>query len=355
VIVETSTIIARPIDAVFGYAADPRNWPRYSSWIVAATMHADGSLRQGAAFEMRGRFLGRQFTNTCEIVHYERGHRLLIRTTTAEVHYQFEYLYEPVASGTRYSVRATTDAIDFFRLAEPIFARIARRQLMSDAAALKQLLEHHPSPSADSARLIGELKEQQQRFNSLIATVPGVVWEAWEQPDPLAQRSNFVSDYVESMLGYRVEHWLAHAGFWLTVVHQDDRARVSRELAALFAAGREGSMQFRWLTSAGRTLWVEARIVPILDTGGRSLGMRGVALDISERVETARKLEVAHEREQQLQSEVQQLRIEIDEARAARQLATIVETDYFQELQRKTADLRLRANSGGGPGRTCPP
>jgi DNA-binding response OmpR family regulator len=49
-------------------------------------------------------------------------------------------------------------------------------------------------------------------------------------------------------------------------------------------------------------------------------------------------------REQRLKQEVRQLRIEIDEAKTARQVAEITETDYFQELQRKVDTLRLRSD-----------
>ena len=49
-----------------------------------------------------------------------------------------------------------------------------------------------------------------------------------------------------------------------------------------------------------------------------------------------------HAREQRLKQEVQQLRIEIDEAKTARQVAEITETDYFQDLQRKADQLRIR-------------
>ena len=52
-----------------------------------------------------------------------------------------------------------------------------------------------------------------------------------------------------------------------------------------------------------------------------------------------------HAREQRLKQEVQQLRIEIDEARTARQVAEITETDYFQDLQRKADQLRIRPDS----------
>ena len=50
-------------------------------------------------------------------------------------------------------------------------------------------------------------------------------------------------------------------------------------------------------------------------------------------------------REQRLKQEVQQLRIEIDDVRAARQVAEITQTQYFQELQAKASKLRLRPDT----------
>jgi two-component system cell cycle response regulator len=51
------------------------------------------------------------------------------------------------------------------------------------------------------------------------------------------------------------------------------------------------------------------------------------------------------ERERRLKREVQKLRIEIDETTAARQVAEITETDYFQDLQTKADELRAQTNS----------
>jgi DNA-binding response OmpR family regulator len=48
-------------------------------------------------------------------------------------------------------------------------------------------------------------------------------------------------------------------------------------------------------------------------------------------------------REQRLRQEVRELRIEIDEARMAHQVAEITETDYFQQLQQKAQSMRRRA------------
>ena len=46
-------------------------------------------------------------------------------------------------------------------------------------------------------------------------------------------------------------------------------------------------------------------------------------------------------REQRLRREVQQLRIEIDEARTSRQVDEITESEYFRRLQQKVDELRI--------------
>jgi two-component system cell cycle response regulator len=50
-------------------------------------------------------------------------------------------------------------------------------------------------------------------------------------------------------------------------------------------------------------------------------------------------------REQHLQQQVQQLRIEIDQARKAREVAEITESDYFQQLLGKAEELRNRTRA----------
>ena len=50
----------------------------------------------------------------------------------------------------------------------------------------------------------------------------------------------------------------------------------------------------------------------------------------------------AYIREQGLRQEIQQLRIELDEAQRVRQVAEIAETDYFQQLRARAKDLRKR-------------
>ncbi len=59
-------------------------------------------------------------------------------------------------------------------------------------------------------------------------------------------------------------------------------------------------------------------------------------------IETAQKVEA---REAELQAQIAQLRIEVDEAKRARQVAEVTETEFFSQLQKQAQGLRQRRSS----------
>jgi PAS domain S-box-containing protein len=136
----------------------------------------------------------------------------------------------------------------------------------------------------ENLALADEVAKQRQRVANIVAHVPGVVWEAWGKPDAASQKIDFVSDYVEVMLGYSRDQWLSKPNFWLTIVHPDDRERAASEAAAIFASKEGGISRFRWITNDGRAVWVEAQSVVVCDDNGAAVGMRGVTMDITKAV-----------------------------------------------------------------------
>ena len=120
-------------------------------------------------------------------------------------------------------------------------------------------------------------------MENIVASVPGVVWEAWGQPDSAGQRMNFVSTYVEKMLGYSVEEWQSTPNFWLSIVHPDDREAAVKEANRAFTTEDSHTNEFRWITRDGRALNVESYSMVVKDDAGAPVGMRGVTIDVSER------------------------------------------------------------------------
>jgi PAS domain S-box-containing protein len=146
-------------------------------------------------------------------------------------------------------------------------------------------IEVHDLRAAEQQRqrLAAEVARERERLQSLIASIPGVVWESWGEPDSASQRVDFVSEHVQRILGYTVEEWLAVPNFGLTIVHPDDRERAVRTAAEHFAAGGIATNDFRWIAKDGRVLYVESHSAVITDEAGRPLGMRGVTMDVTAR------------------------------------------------------------------------
>ena len=158
---------------------------------------------------------------------------------------------------------------------------------------------------ADKLKLGSEVERHRKRVEDIVEHVPGVVWEAWGQPDAASQRIDFVSSHVEKMLGYSVDEWLSQPNFWLTVVHPDDKERAAREAAAIFASRKGGTSRFRWMHKDGREIWVEGHSIVVCDESG-PVGMRGVTMDITAAVKAEEERAELLERESHARQEAEE-------------------------------------------------
>ena len=173
--------------------------------------------------------------------------------------------------------------IDVALTISPIFDESGQ---VTGASTIVRDITDRKRAEQEKSLLAAQVDRERQRLDNVVANVPGVVWEAWGQPDRSSQRIDFVSEHVEKMLGYAVDEWLSIPNFWLSIVHPDDRERAALEAAAIFAGRRGGTSRFRWLSRDGRMLWVEAQSVVICDDHENPIGMRGVTMDITERKRT---------------------------------------------------------------------
>jgi PAS domain S-box-containing protein len=151
--------------------------------------------------------------------------------------------------------------------------------------SLHRSAERERTAAAQAADNANRLAIARERTSGLLSNVPGVVWEAHGRPGSTALKVDFVSDYIETMLGYPPSRWTDDANFWLAIVHPDDKACAAREAQEIYAGGRGASSQFRVIAKDGRTVWVESRSQVIKDGQGRPIGLRGVTMDITSQKE----------------------------------------------------------------------
>ncbi len=71
------------------------------------------------------------------------------------------------------------------------------------AARVQRTRQRLRLTAAAEAQHALEVRAERKRLHDIITSIPGVVWEAWGEPDSNRQRIDYISDYVETMVGYR--------------------------------------------------------------------------------------------------------------------------------------------------------
>jgi uncharacterized membrane protein len=133
--------IDRPLEAVWDYVIDARNDPVWMSQVVEVGRGADQPIEVGLEIDEVVSFLGKRLPVTMRVTEHEPRRRSAIELTRAAVPGRGSYDFAPADGGTRFTMSLETDAHGFFRLAEPVFARIARRDIVTSCERLKDLLE----------------------------------------------------------------------------------------------------------------------------------------------------------------------------------------------------------------------
>ncbi len=139
--VETSVVINRPVEEVACFLFDSTNSPQWQSGVVEMSQTSEGPPGVGTKINEVRRFLGREMKTTTEVIEYEANKKLAFKSTSGPIPIQGSYNLEPVDGGTRVTFILEADVGGFFKLAEPIVIRIAKRQFETDYNNLKDLLE----------------------------------------------------------------------------------------------------------------------------------------------------------------------------------------------------------------------
>jgi uncharacterized membrane protein len=138
----TELVITRPCDQVAAYAADPSNAPHWYANITSVRWQTEPPIRVGSRLEFVARFIGRTMAYTYEVVEYEPGRRLVMRTAQGPFPMETTYTFDPVDAGhTRMRLRNRGEPAGFAGIARPLLASAMRRANTKDLARLKRLLE----------------------------------------------------------------------------------------------------------------------------------------------------------------------------------------------------------------------
>lgn len=138
--VEHSLVIDRPVDEVFAFVANVEDNAQWQSGVLEVRKTSQGPLGVGTTgIEVR-KVMGRRIEITFTVTEYEENRKFSFKTTSGPISFEGTETFESVAGGTRVNMAFHFET-GFFRLAQPIVGRMARRFIEDDCRNLKDLLE----------------------------------------------------------------------------------------------------------------------------------------------------------------------------------------------------------------------
>jgi carbon monoxide dehydrogenase subunit G len=138
---QADTHIDRSVNDVFAYITEIGRFPEWSTVVQEATITSAGSLGVGSTFRTTAHFLGRRFQTDNVVTVYEPPHVFAGKVTSGPVQYEVTTTLQPEDGGTHVTWAIEGEAAGFFRVAEPLLARLGRRQIEAQVGTLKDLLE----------------------------------------------------------------------------------------------------------------------------------------------------------------------------------------------------------------------
>lgn len=136
---EISVHVNRPVAEVFEYLNDPTKIPEWNSTMEEATP-SETPVKVGTRIRTRARMLGRKVEGTLEVVDHESNKRFVVK---GDEPFPIKgiYTFQAENGGTRLVWAGEGELGGFFKLGEPILARIVKKQLQAQFETAKELLE----------------------------------------------------------------------------------------------------------------------------------------------------------------------------------------------------------------------
>lgn len=122
------------------------------------------------------------------------------------------------------------------------------------------------------ARLDGE----RQRFQNIVDSVDGIVWEA----DMDTFQFTYISQKAKRLLGYEIEEWY-QADFWKKHLYSGDKDKVLDYHVAYSKNATSHEFEYRFVAKNGDIIWLRDITTVCQDENGLPI-LRGIMVDISE-------------------------------------------------------------------------
>jgi len=138
---EASIVVNRPVETVWAYMADFQNMPVWSPDTAETRITSEGPVQKGTTYVWVGQAMGRRIEVNAQVTEFEANRGWGYQSLSGPFASSARFVLEPVNGGTKVTISEEADVSGFFKLAEPVIARMGKRGMDTGLANLKDVLE----------------------------------------------------------------------------------------------------------------------------------------------------------------------------------------------------------------------
>jgi carbon monoxide dehydrogenase subunit G len=138
---DTEVIINRSQQEIFDFVSNPANDNQWQGSNQSAEWTSERPVGVGSTQRSVARFLGRNIDSELEVTAWDPPNMYAFKAASGPIPFEATMEFEASESGTQVTMHGTAEAGGFFKIAEGLVGRQLQKQMKSDFAALKQLME----------------------------------------------------------------------------------------------------------------------------------------------------------------------------------------------------------------------
>ena len=138
---EESVIVKCPVERVFAYTTEARNWPKWHATMPEAEQTSKGKVGIGTTFKGKSRMVGQTSDWTAESTEYAQNRNWGKVITSGSIVIDDRLMFDSTESGTEFTMTYDVKVSGLLKLASPVIVSSMRKQLKQDLINLKRILE----------------------------------------------------------------------------------------------------------------------------------------------------------------------------------------------------------------------
>jgi uncharacterized membrane protein len=140
-IIEESVEIKRPVDKVYTYTIEAKNWPKWQSTIPEAEQTSKGPVEVGTTFKGIIHMMGLSMKWTAKSTEYEPNRKFGKNITCGLIFNQQHNTYDLKEGGTKFTIVYDLKIGGIMKLFSPLVVSSMRKELNKALSNLKGILE----------------------------------------------------------------------------------------------------------------------------------------------------------------------------------------------------------------------